>query len=1340
MENTLRFFLAVPVVALTAFGCTTSVDSARQAAILCQTNEACPSGFVCRTTLGRCVPQDEVSNTGPTLVDSSRLVVPAVAGIQTAVKIAFSVNVPLGKLPMLRLVDPMGAPSSSEAHEFVLKAQHGLSYEFAFSPGGEEREGTWSVVADLTDDFGTTSEGAVVGPLVLDFSSPVFAETPVASPSVIHAGVETRITIQSDELVVVDVENEPILKLVWPDGTEAEAFEDLSARGSSGFDFVFRYIPNGSEPEESASVVVVWQDLAGNLGEAQSSAVVRCDFTAPLISVLGPTIVPPEGSLLSTVQAATWGSHVTATVASSEVLAQPPSLELRDSANVLVAQSFAVEQQSGQYFVDLLIEPTLGLLDGDYQLVVRAYDNLVGQIGNQAVRQLGLVRFDSTLPPVPDLTQPGAIIYRRNPWGNDASSGEPSFTMEAAAGTFGDDGYSWLIALDRRPVSQAQEMGRGKVSADGSVAAFDVVAVDLPRPFFVVADAAGNLSDADSSVGIQAARVRDVTWTATLNAKITGSVVENPHQAFHVEALQSTLEQSGAAFREADQVQIQGLYGDDALKMSVMGRRIWQPRPTSVSRPSARNQHAVAFDTTRDRLVLFGGFDTLGRSSETWEFDGSFWTRMSPPLSPTARYGHAMTYDPARAEIVVFGGNVAGDLLNDTWVWDGAAWQKRQPINSPPPRELHRMVYDANRQVTVLFGGRVGAAEFNDTWEWDGTDWQNVTPASANPAARDSCSMSFNALTGKVNMYGGVTTQANVFLNDAVWDWDGLQWSPFYLSGARPAPQRNTMVFDAERGVTVLFGQETWERGVGQWAKRVSSNMPPAREYPGGVFSPTQHAVMIFGGGAANDCTAGLCLNDLWAWDGLRWTPLMDAPQSSPAPRDRISMVYHAGLGQSLMFGGSSGGEFFNELWGWAGAGWVLQSNTGPTERFRSTLAYDAQRERLVLFSGIDPQPSACVPNNGLNECGDLWVWTMASGWSDLTPGGLTPPWTTWPAPRSAAAVAYDSDRQKVVLYGGAGCQAGDCTGSKSGTCTDTWEWDAMTQVWEPMISTDNPPALSRHAMAYDIERKRVVLFGGVIDAAPTLNPCSTDGLSNETWEWGLHGAAVCGSASTPCWQVMNVLGSTPDPRGGHTLTYDETRRRVLLFGGQTELVTDKFNDAWEWDGVAWRQLQIASLVPAERFGHGISYDVSRQQMVLFGGVGESETWELAADPEQRPAALFTFDLGFTRTSIAALQRITVTVDADGFGYTNETTGSGLLQNGVTLWAWSAARGEFVVLADWLAGSNTFSTATTQDAFDIITADTKLYLAASPTAGSGNGPFSPQIDVNYIEVVVDLRQ
>src|SRR5262249_52813903 len=136
----------------------------------------------------------------------------------------------------------------------------------------------------------------------------------------------------------------------------------------------------------------------------------------------------------------------------------------------------------------------------------------------------------------------------------------------------------------------------------------------------------------------------------------------------------------------------------------------WTQRVPAQS-PPARQSAALAFDRTRGRTVLFGGSNAGALPTltfaDTWEWDGTNWSPGGGAHAPPAGYQHALAYDSARGRTVLLGGvgavppNVA---FQDTWEWDGTDWTRRATASSPPARYGHVLAFDAVRGRTVLFG------------------------------------------------------------------------------------------------------------------------------------------------------------------------------------------------------------------------------------------------------------------------------------------------------------------------------------------------------------------------------------------------------------------------------------------------------------------------------------------------------------------------------------------------------------------------------------------------------------------------------------------------------------
>jgi hypothetical protein len=81
----------------------------------------------------------------------------------------------------------------------------------------------------------------------------------------------------------------------------------------------------------------------------------------------------------------------------------------------------------------------------------------------------------------------------------------------------------------------------------------------------------------------------------------------------------------------------------------------------------------MAYDAVLNLVVLFGGLpaDTFPYPqpfADTWGWDGVSWVQRNPATIPTPRSSHAMAYDTARQRIVLFGGNSFAGRFGDTWL------------------------------------------------------------------------------------------------------------------------------------------------------------------------------------------------------------------------------------------------------------------------------------------------------------------------------------------------------------------------------------------------------------------------------------------------------------------------------------------------------------------------------------------------------------------------------------------------------------------------------------------------------------------------------------------------
>jgi len=577
----------------------------------------------------------------------------------------------------------------------------------------------------------------------------------------------------------------------------------------------------------------------------------------------------------------------------------------------------------------------------------------------------------------------------------------------------------------------------------------------------------------------------------------------------------------------------------------------------STTGPGPRNGHALAYDALHGRTLLFGGYNAANvPQGDTWSWDGTTWTKVSM-TGPTARFYPNMAYDSVRQEVILFGGleqNFA--LPNDTWAWNGTAWVK-VAMSGPAGRYAGAMAFDAVRQRMVLFGGfNVASINFSDTWEWDGAAWSLRT--SGTPTARTGASLAFDPGRGRIIMFGGrLQVEGEIAWSSFTWEWDGTSWVPT-LTGLPNARWLAGMTLDTLKQRIVLFGGEdtvgtplgdTWEL-----ASRI-----PITQQPTGV-------VANFGENASfNVVATGTGLGYQWRRNGA--AVVNDARISGATSANLL--ITQVGLqdeGSYDVIITSLCGQEVSQQASLSVAScpssWQDLAVGGPSARWVGAAAADVFRKQIVLFGGRS------TPSGGL--LGDTWIWN-GNGWSQkFVPG---------PTPRSDHAMA--SLASGALLFGGR-----DTPGSIYKN--DTWYWNGT--AWELLNPTHTPPARAGHSMVYDSVRGRVVLFGGVLNG---------DVLSNDTWEWdGVD------------W--TQVSGSGPVARFAFQMTFDAGRGRTVLYGGGLFLGT-VFFDTWEWDGATWTKKADGG-PPGPVYGQMV-YDPSRGRSVYVTGytynrVFSGETWE----------------------------------------------------------------------------------------------------------------------------------
>jgi hypothetical protein len=271
----------------------------------------------------------------------------------------------------------------------------------------------------------------------------------------------------------------------------------------------------------------------------------------------------------------------------------------------------------------------------------------------------------------------------------------------------------------------------------------------------------------------------------------------------------------------------------------------------AVPGPGDRKSAAIAYDSARDRVILFGGYNSAnsGLLNDTWEWDGASWT-LRATTGPSPRGAAAMAFDSARNRTVLFSGNNSIKAIqqqaSDTWEWDGTDWTQRATGTISAGLSRTAMAFDVSRARTVAFTSTT-------TREWDGNTWAVIPVAAPHSAAGQT--MVYDSMRQKVVMLCESSGQPTT-----VWEYDGAGWSQRATVGTPPVRRQYdnaAAVFDPTRGRIIMVGGETtwedyapetweWDTTTGEWFRRTVAH-PGPRPGPALVWDPVRSRALLFG-------------------------------------------------------------------------------------------------------------------------------------------------------------------------------------------------------------------------------------------------------------------------------------------------------------------------------------------------------------------------------------------------------------------------------------------------------------------------------------------------------------
>ena len=294
------------------------------------------------------------------------------------------------------------------------------------------------------------------------------------------------------------------------------------------------------------------------------------------------------------------------------------------------------------------------------------------------------------------------------------------------------------------------------------------------------------------------------------------------------------------------------------------------------------------------------------------------------------------------------------------------------------------------------------------------------------------------------------------------------------------------------------------------------------------TYDAARQRVVLFGGPPAASHT--------WTWDGTTW--VRQQPATEP-PIETPKTMAAAGLPMAydevhrnvvLLVAHPTGIDgpppVPPDTWTWDGTTWTRQAISLPASA-NGSMVYSGGAKRVVLLGTV---------TSNYRTAAHMWSWTGTT-WEELHAAQLPP----GPGP-----MAYDAARRQVVMLIPSAAENPPAHG------TDTWTWDGST--WTQRHPAASPPASTGGptAIAYDADRKSVVMFGGLFLASTALD---------QTWTWD-------GTTWTQKRPATN-----PPARWNHAMAYDAATHSVLVTGGAGSSPDGSFpalTDTWTWDGVSW--------------------------------------------------------------------------------------------------------------------------------------------------------------------------
>ncbi|MCI4362715.1 MAG: PKD domain-containing protein [Thermoplasmata archaeon] len=444
----------------------------------------------------------------------------------------------------------------------------------------------------------------------------------------------------------------------------------------------------------------------------------------------------------------------------------------------------------------------------------------------------------------------------------------------------------------------------------------------------------------------------------------------------------------------------------------------WHLLTPSVAPPYV-NDAGFAYDSTAGADLLFGGDTVIGqvRQSTTWSYSGGAWVNLTTSHAPPPRYAATFTDDPSIGGVLLFGGLGSNNPpeLNDTWAFNATGWTKVSPPRSPQPRALAPATFDRADGYVFMYSGENVSGDYlkRDAWGFSSGNW---TPVDPTPPRLAEASLVFDPLDNAVVLFGGLGCPGvgvcSSGTRNETWEYSGGTWTQLRPATAPSFRNGAGIAFDAADRYVLLFGggntstgavlNDTWNFSGGNWNRIATSPSPPPRLEPAMTYDSEDSIVLLFGGFAA----ASTLLSDTWEFAAGHWSHL--TPALSPFGRASAGMVDDRADRGVLLFGGIGhpGASYIalNDTWSFAAGNWTESLPVvAPSARYSFAMSYDASQQLVLLWGGV-------LQSAGVS--GETWEF-HSGAWTELYPPAS-------PIAASGVAMTFD-DRDAYSLMVGDG-------------------------------------------------------------------------------------------------------------------------------------------------------------------------------------------------------------------------------------------------------------------------------------------------------------------------------